>query len=969
MLRLVLACFFLASVVSSSWASMEVVMLETFEGVKTLNATNPGNLGEWLYGNWHCRPVGPRVEGTSGYGWSGDSQGEMTCTRWDLTAAPFDRAQKSGMVGCWVRFESVDAAGYYSGPLVANPALVLKLAIRSDNSPFQMIGVGRDGALITREDGMWTSKAFIQKQTWYWVQIEWMTSDTQFSAKASYQQLGGVLTELSVDTVFENYQATGACVMNGPYTVAPFFNYSWRGRLGAAVLAKIDAIGSGQQMPDILPPVEERHTWYLDPFGGDDQNDGLSPGQAWKTVSKFNQESAHAGLLSPRTGGYDNGDQLVVDTSRMPLELGAGQWLVKTPALTIKPAEGQDNIWVQAHKDISAAATAWTLFNEQTHPHVWMTTDGNSQDLTDVVIWEDDRWLNHPTGQALANVIDALNETPGSFYSDGTNLYLHPFDSSNPNTDGKIYTRSRFRLEGGSAVMLLSQNLCVSGIDVRKTALARSADNLPYSAYGIQGDQAFGGRILLRHCFVSYGGKHCIGFTDAGSNRDLRVEYCQVEQGTPYASQTPFVDYNGIADASGNRTTYYHCLNLKPAGKIGSTEGNAQEVQSYYTHNNGQGIQFSSIQFIGGTYAGGITAERCVDRISLEGVSFPSGLLAANDAVISRCVISRLPAINSLASGRLIARHNLFIFNEAVFYAFFNAPLTGTALYEGNTFDLRPYTKGNDVAFSLFNRTGPLSLTFRNNVFIVPPELQFNVIENARSTDELKFSHNVYQMGAGGLVVRKFHTESATVDCSLSEWQGRGYDTASLATDAGLSAEYIPGRGSPVVFSGADLGLQPDFSGRVFPSRRSIGAYEPPETYAEWQVRNFSVEDLTAPEVSGGSADPDQDGLDNGLEFALGQDPMITGAVSRLATRYERVESGPVVTIDLERSFFTDGVSLGLDISADLINWTNETAGTLEDIAFNASRGTIHSRLRYELGRNPPPRLFMRLKSTLSSSP
>lgn len=943
--------------------AMEIVAREMFQGGVTLDSGNPGNLGTWIEGAWKSRKVGPSLETSSNLGWSGDAQGQYTRTMWDLTQAPYSSARSKGMIGCWVRFESFEAAGYLSGPLVANPTMVLQLTLRSDNWPFQLIGVTRDGSLASRENDSWVSRAVVQEKTWYWMQVEWEGTETQFSAKSSYQPLGGELTELSVHTTTRSYQANHAYVMNAPYTNQMGAYYTWRGRLGAAVLAKIDAMGDGGQMHDVTPPTEERHTWYLDPANGHDENDGDSPERAWKTVSKVNEESSHAGMLSPLEGGYDAGDILIVDTSQAPLDLGAQSWVIKTAGLNVRPARGQKKIFVKAHKDISGPETVWTPYQEQGYPNVWMTTDLDAQDLCDVVVWQDDLWLNHPTGPSVASVIDSINETPGSFYSDGTTLYLHPFGSSNPNTDGKTYTRSRFREQGQSAIMLLAPDLYVEGLDVQKTTLAGAADNLPYSAYGIQGDHSFGGRTVLKNCYVSYAGKHCIGFSDSGSNRDVWVERCQVEQGTPYSNQTPWVDYNGNAEASGNQTTYYECLNLKPAGLIGSKEGRIEETASYTSHNNGSGTQFSRIQFIGGVHSGIFSATSCIDEVFLERVKLGGGFFAANEVTVTRCVMNQLPITTGWGGGSLIARHNLFIAEGAILNAGFSVAASGTLIYEGNTFDLRPYRQSNTSTYALFNRVTPLAFTFRNNVFIAPQDLQFNVLENAYDSDELTFSNNFYEMGQQGLVVARFHEGASIINCTLAQWQARGHDQDSFVGSTDLDERYIPALDSSLKAGGIDLGKQPDFSGRIFGHRSSIGAYEPVESFEEWQSRLFESADLDDLETSAADADPDHDGLDNGLEFVLGRDPLHDEGAFYLTTNFDR-ENAEIV-FEFERSALTASVSLGLECSEDLDVWRPELEISTEDMAFDAFNGKVLTRLRYEVGLDSTPRLFFRVKPFL----
>ncbi|MBW3609267.1 MAG: hypothetical protein KY463_13115, partial [Actinobacteria bacterium] len=73
------------------------------------------------------------------------------------------------------------------------------------------------------------------------------------------------------------------------------------------------------------------------------------------------------------------------------------------------------------------------------YPNVWAAADTQR----DVVLWEDRKWMNHVRGSTFDAVAAALNSTPGSFWTDGVAMYFHPFGSTDPNADGKVYERSR----------------------------------------------------------------------------------------------------------------------------------------------------------------------------------------------------------------------------------------------------------------------------------------------------------------------------------------------------------------------------------------------------------------------------------------------------------------------------------------------------------------------------------------------
>lgn len=914
-----------------AWAAMVVISRETFEGVKVLNAANPGNLGIWEAGAWHCRPVGPRLASEVAPGWSGDAQSIITRTRWDLSKPPYQAARSHGMIGCWVRFEELIEAGYYGSGNSANPALVVQLSSGTDNAPFQLIGVTRNGQWVVRGiGGAWTvAEERVREKTWYWVQIKWTTQPSFFQAVASCRQLNGPLVELGSQTVnMADYQATNAYVMNAPAYVLPGQMYVWRGRLGGATLIQIDANEEGGQMPDMLPPVEQRHIWYLDPATGDDSNNGLTPQTAWRTVRKLNQESANSGMLAPLEGGYAQGNELVIDTSVQPLDIGAEALEIRTPGLTMRPPEGGRCIRILAHKDISASRTIWTR-EGGAGSQVWATTDNGSTDLTDIVIWEDDRWLNHPTGTSAAAVMQALQNQPGSFFSDGTRLYLHPFGSTNPNTDGKTYTRSRFRPNGVSAVMLWAPDLNIQKVDVRKTALVRSFDNDPYTSYGIQGDRGFGGTTLLKNCYVEYAGKHCIGFTDSNSDRDVMVDACQVEQGTPYSSQTPWVDYNGNAEASGNRTTYLNCINRQAAGKIGSIEGNHLEYLSYYAHNNGLGTQFASIRFIGGIYGGQLGTSSGISKLEVENATLGGGTIVAEECQVNRCVMTQLPLSNAHSEGILIARNNLCLFTEGIFNGAFNAIALGTVIYEGNTFDLRSFLRSDNSSFSLFRREGDLAFTFRNNVFLSPLNKNFNVLTKARSSDDLVFSGNVYQAGANQVIVHAYHDGNNTDDRNLTQWQSLGYDANSqFVADAHLSSFYVPEAGSPLIDAGVDLGESEDFSGRFFRRRQSIGAWEPTETFPEWLARQLTEVELADETVSAPEADADGNGNANLFDFASGKD--LGQTAQHWKTGMKMADGQLMMELEFQRPRFVSGISWSPELSSNLITWHDGDEVTMQ---------------------------------------
>ncbi len=99
----------------------------------------------------------------------------------------------------------------------------------------------------------------------------------------------------------------------------------------------------------------------------------------------------------------------------------------------------------------------------------------------------------------------------------------------------------------------------------------------------------------------------------------------------------------------------------------------------------------------------------------------------------------------------------------------------------------------------------------------------------------------------------------------------------------------------------------------------------PPPTFAGWQERHFTTEELDDEAVSGPFADPDGDGMPNLLKYALGGNPWT--ASKEIAPRMGL--AGAAGDQYLALSFIpADPAPLDLDyrveVSSDLINWTEE---------------------------------------------
>ena len=99
-----------------------------------------------------------------------------------------------------------------------------------------------------------------------------------------------------------------------------------------------------------------------------------------------------------------------------------------------------------------------------------------------------------------------------------------------------------------------------------------------------------------------------------------------------------------------------------------------------------------------------------------------------------------------------------------------------------------------------------------------------------------------------------------------------------------------------------------------------------------WRGSRFSPTELASPLISGNDADPDEDGLDNLLEYIFGTDPKQANAEPvTLSVEYDPEDAltpGTYQTFTLQIATGLDAVAVTLDSSPDLINWASGTPGT-----------------------------------------
>jgi hypothetical protein len=830
-------------------ATATLITQETFQGLGTLGSGNPGNLGTWVQGSWQERPVGPRTTSIPAPGCSGDAQSVPTDFYYDLTST-YSAESAAGAVGMWVRF-STFGNGY-----LGNIGTFMRTTT-SNGTPFQYVGVDANGVLSVKDSG--STSTFTQSTitlslyTWYWFQAEWVNGpENPCHVKFSYKPLGGALTQFAG---YDGPNVPGYYIQRVYSTCATAYpqanQASWTGRMGGVSLYSISALGD-LNGPDstLIDPVATPTNWYVNPATGNDGNDGLTPTTAWQTVTKLNTEMANSGVLG--AAGYATGDTVTIDTTVANLVLGQNSLNINTPGVNI----------IQLGGGLAGAGEiqAWTTIPSGNWrgpvsgtTHVYQSTLSTIDSGS--VLWENDKWMNHPTGSNLGAVQAALDSTAGSFWTDGTTMYVHPFGDTNPSSDGKCYTRSYLRGSSAApAVAINAPNVHLNGLRTRKTCISDPATGDPIDSYCYQediGQYSSNSSMLIENCYGAYGGKHIFGFTDSSLTRQIVVSNCEAEQATPYTAaggQTCWVDYSGTAGENGTATTqYYNCTTLMNEGLIGSSAGYYNRDQpGWISHSDGAGTPFAEVDFFNCNLQGTLITSS-VGTVRVTGGSCKGGVFSSPTVGY----INNVLVTNGELFAGAIVRNSIFSLD--LINGGGQDAVSGTIDYQGCTIDLSS-TTSNINDFGIFLRTGALNFTWRNNLMIGSTSVNFGLLQNATSTDTLVLDHNAYQNVP--TISYNYNDGIVAAGRTLAEWQALGFDANSFNTSNPLLTNYIPQAGSPLFNAGANLAdldppINADYTGEIFPVRTTIGAYEGDDAGPYPQsIDNFPATQ-TLPETTG----------------------------------------------------------------------------------------------------------------------
>lgn len=798
-----LACI---AVSSSCFGALTLQKREPFQGVGTLTSGSPG-LFDAVVGTFYKKPGGPYIAVTNSAGFSADCQQNASYGRFAYSGGA------KSYVGAWYFVKKLVQNGSNSSVIMAledgsgNAGMCIT---SQSNSIYGGVKFGTFFQLPISAQNQWIFLAMANRQ------ISGATGDGAWY----YKLVGGSLTKWYGVTNGSIGVGAPAKVLFGQQTAGTYFN----GRIGCPSVYTFSA-GDFSEVAypsDLVEPTASM-IWYVNPSSGSDSNDGLTPATAWQTAGKINTESQYGGIFSSATTA--TGDTLYIDTSSSPLNITTNPTTLdlNTSGLNVRAAPGQ-SYWT-ALGYITLTNSSFTAVSGLAK--TYQTTIGSGGSQAGVVPWENDKWLNHPTGATLASVTNSLETTAGSFWTDGTTMYIHPFGDTNPTSDGKTYTCSIIH-SGGTTILLdaITANLsdCYSG----KTALADKSSNDPGGGYVIGTQNGWSGTIS--HCLLIYGSKHILGLVADSTNSTSVIQGIQAEQCQPYgASVTPFVSYMQLGTSLGNYHHYNGCQTLSVVGLIGSTNGQASSAAVFVNHNNGVGINFAQITFtncyfpLGSLSLLGPATNVFVDTSRIGSISTYTNIMTA-----TRCLFDLSFVGSQTSSTTNIVLNCIASPTQSLTAGAWTGTTRGYLAVTNTTIDMS-FISSSDVPHrGFFARNGASTIIVQNCVFYVPTGKSYTLFSTGytNGTDTITGQNNVFKLGDDGLVAFNFYNGGGSSDRTFSQWQGLGFDTSSSSSNPCLNSTYHPYAKTPCWTTGAELGPAIDFTGKLFQSRRTAGAYE-----------------------------------------------------------------------------------------------------------------------------------------------
>jgi hypothetical protein len=630
------------------------------------------------------------------------------------------------------------------------------------------------------------------------------------------------------------------------------------GRWGVTTLFQIGSIAAdGNTLLNSVdglvdPQLNPSYAWYWDPYNytgnASDTNDGATPGTPLKTLAQIATMTSapaygffapaipwqtavngvptgialdmtqHAAVLDGNqklVGGllYEyqrgaavlTGDTLVINNAggaEIPLNTTAALF-TETVGLSVVSSGGTASpVILSLFKTI--ASSEWSLVGGKTY--TYQATDS----VAASVLYQNRITMNHPTGANYSAVAAYVESTPGSFWTDGTTMYVHPFGSTNPGTDGNRYERTTVSPGANvqSGICVSAQSELIKGVNIIGTTLTDPANGGSSPGYAFSvGASASGSLVVFDTCKSDFGSNHDfanVAPTSGFFNTRFVYVNCIAQRGSPYApggGYWAFVDYTPPGLGSGNETVYYNCT---------TGAGAMQTISSAVPSNNG--------------FAWGAHGGNGWQNFFIIGCDFSkSNGISLQDTVPMTVADSKLMGAVSGFTSSVFQR--CWIYDEAVFPqgALSNCVLTfnnsspisttgTTAVLNHCTIDATAAT-----ASTIFTSAGSNSFTMQGCAVLgsVP------ILASIQSTDTVAMSYNEFQGSGSSTVLNSASLGNMTLgQVQADGWDGESVMNLSPAVDS-TTYQRI-GQSTPIRGGGGDT----DLTTVLFAERMTAGAYE-----------------------------------------------------------------------------------------------------------------------------------------------
>jgi hypothetical protein len=281
------------------------------------------------------------------------------------------------------------------------------------------------------------------------------------------------------------------------------------------------------------------------------------------------------------------------------------------------------------------------------------------------------------------------------------------------------------------------------------------------------------------------------------------------------------------------------------------------------------------------------------------------------------------------------------------------------------------FSDPGDYVFRLTAFDGELTSFADVTVTVIPPT----------EVDIYADAPDAYELGplAGNFtLIRNGDTNELTVYLAISGTASNGVDYVTLTNSVTFpeGSNYI---GLPVT-PFLDFAIEGDesvivtiltnvayFSGN---GQATVTIHDSP--YGLWSIQHFTLEQLTHPEISGPSADPDKDGIANFLEYAFNLDPL--GADNSPGFQWDFETSSNDnslhLTLTYTRRLVPRDVEYGVYVSTNLLHWDTGTNYVEEFFRSNDPNGSTETVKARALAPYPgPTSLFMNVRVWLQQVP